>query len=367
MSDSLHNLRILLVDDDTSALRLLELLLHREGYQQVCSTHDARQALALFQSFKPDLILLDLKMPHFDGFEVIEHLRPLIPPDTFFPILVLTSDASAETKQRVLEMGANDFLTKPYDSCEVVLRIQNLLETRRLHLALRRRNEQLRIVSQELMEVQEAERRRIASELHDDIGQSLTALNINLHSAKSQSNPEELHVVLNESIDLAQSALQRARDLARALRPSMLDELGLVPALSSYLRAQSLRAGITAELISGDGAEAASCKLSTAAQMACFRVVQEAVTNVLRHANAGSIAITLEHDGNRLQLIVTDDGKGFEVDKAREKAMCGDSLGLLIMQERIALAGGEFEVCSPAPIGTGTQITIGFPVTMPDG
>jgi putative two-component system response regulator len=135
--------RILAVDDQPSNLSLLEQLLERNGFPNVESTSDARQALPLFLSFRPDLVLLDLQMPHLDGYEVLEQLQARVPPDTYLPILVLTADISPEAKKRCLAMGARDFLTKPFDPTEVLLRIKNLLEARSLHLELRDQNRRL--------------------------------------------------------------------------------------------------------------------------------------------------------------------------------------------------------------------------------
>src|SRR5437870_3805111 len=133
--------RILVVDDEPANVRLLERMLAEGGYRQVKSTTDSRQVLALAGAFEPDLILLDLMMPHLDGIAVIQQLR--IPEDVFLPILVLTADATSEAKKRALEAGAKDFLTKPFDRLEVMLRIRNLLDTRSLYLDLERHNRSL--------------------------------------------------------------------------------------------------------------------------------------------------------------------------------------------------------------------------------
>jgi signal transduction histidine kinase len=133
--------RILVVDDEPANVRLLERMLAEAGYRQVKSTTDSRQVLALYGEFQPDLILLDLMMPHLDGIAVIQSLR--IPEDVFLPILVLTADATSDAKKRALEAGAKDFLTKPFDRLEVLLRIRNLLDTRHLYLDLERHNRSL--------------------------------------------------------------------------------------------------------------------------------------------------------------------------------------------------------------------------------
>ena len=122
---------------------LLGRILKRAGYDRVESTSDPRRAAALCESLNPDLVLLDLHMPGLDGFAVLEELRRASPADSYLPVLMLTGDGSAEVKLRALAAGATDFLSKPFDATEVVLRIRNLLETRHLYRLLRVQNTHL--------------------------------------------------------------------------------------------------------------------------------------------------------------------------------------------------------------------------------
>lgn len=128
-------MKILILDDEPANVALLEDMVAEGGYTRVKSVTDSRLALETCESFEPDLILLDLMMPHVDGFAILESLRS-DSPATFLPIIVLTADASEATKLRALRAGATDFLLKPFDQLEVLLRMTNLLETRRLHLQL---------------------------------------------------------------------------------------------------------------------------------------------------------------------------------------------------------------------------------------
>lgn len=131
---SLFAAGILIADDEEANVMLLHGLLSDEGYRNIRVTCDSREALALVEAQQPDLILLDLHMPHMSGFDVMRELRERLPPDTFLPILVLTADVTPQAKERALAGGARDFLTKPFDALEVSLRIRNLLEVRQLHL-----------------------------------------------------------------------------------------------------------------------------------------------------------------------------------------------------------------------------------------
>lgn len=174
-SSGLGDARILVVDDDQADLRALERLLSRAGYGEVISTPDPREVVTRFLESPPDLVLLDLNMPHMDGFEVLDLLGPHIGSGTYLPVLILTGDPSPETRRRALAAGARDFVAKPFESVEVLLRIKNLLETRYLHLALRRHNESLEEMVQErttdLAEAQLETLRRlaVAAEYRDDI------------------------------------------------------------------------------------------------------------------------------------------------------------------------------------------------------
>jgi two-component system, cell cycle sensor histidine kinase and response regulator CckA len=131
---TLKTARILIVDDDESNIRLLGRILASAGYTGFKTLTDPRQVVALYQKWTPDLILLDLLMPHVDGFAVMKQLQSLVPPGSYLPILAITADTSAATRQRALSEGAKDFLSKPIDNAEVLLRIANLLETRFLYL-----------------------------------------------------------------------------------------------------------------------------------------------------------------------------------------------------------------------------------------
>ena len=155
-------------------------MLRKTGYMDLVSTTDPRNAIPLFLEHRPDLILLDLHMPYLDGFGVLEQVAPHIPEGTYLPILVLTADISTEAEQRALTMGAKDFLAKPFDSVEVLLRIKNLLEARFLYLALQQQNEVLEVkVRQRTHELEEAqveilERLALAAEFRDDATQEHT-------------------------------------------------------------------------------------------------------------------------------------------------------------------------------------------------
>jgi putative two-component system response regulator len=134
-----ENARIVIVDDEPANVELLEAVLAKAGYTNVVSTTDSSRAVGLCASSPPDLVLLDMHMPPPDGFAVMEQLKPWIE-GRWFPILVLTADVTPELKHKALASGARDFVTKPLDHTEVLLRVRNLLEARLVQLELRREN-----------------------------------------------------------------------------------------------------------------------------------------------------------------------------------------------------------------------------------
>lgn len=165
--------RVLIVDDEPANATLLQKVLEREGYTDLVATTSPLEALDLFGSFSPDIVLLDLMMPQMDGFEVLGNMRAVAPgPGGPVPVLVLTADVSPGTKKRALTSGANDFLTKPFDHGEVAARVSNLLETRRLHIELARYTDRLEEeVAARTRELHETEGRLFQSQKMDAVGQ----------------------------------------------------------------------------------------------------------------------------------------------------------------------------------------------------
>lgn len=219
-----------------------------------------------------------------------------------------------------------------------------------------RASQKLQVLSHRLVEVQEAERRHIARELHDEIGQSLTAAEMNLQAALQAPASSKLEHRLEESIRAVERVLEQVHDLSLSLRPSMLDDLGLEPALRWYANRQ---AGLTGMQVRFH-ADPLENRLDPVIETECFRVAQEALTNVVRHAKATAVSVELTRQDGQLHLSVRDDGVGFDVSGQRTQAVSGASLGLLSMEERASLAGGGLELTSVP--GQGTEVHAWFPI-----
>jgi PAS domain S-box-containing protein len=221
--------------------------------------------------------------------------------------------------------------------------------------ALSDANERLRILSRRLMEIQELERRAIARDLHDEIGQALTAIKLNLRELRELAIGLGAETQFADSLEILDQVLRHVRSLALDLRPSLLDELGLVPALRWYVGRQADRAGWEVEFC----ADGVTTRPSPEVEIACFRLAQEALTNVARHAEAQKVVVRLEMNQRGLTLIVRDDGKGFDPLLIRSGALAGASIGLSGMEERVKLAGGQIVIQSATAMGT--EIRASFP------
>lgn len=216
----------------------------------------------------------------------------------------------------------------------------------------------LQMFSRQLIEAQEEERRRIARELHDQIGQILTAVKMNLHSVQQVCHESEAASYVKDNIEAVDEALRLVRDLSVELRPPILDDLGLTTALQWYVDRYTKRTGLSVDVVIDlpDENERFSRELETA----CFRIAQEALTNVVRHAKATQAVVRLARDNDVLLLTVKDDGAGFDVDRLRKRAPRVATLGLISMQERAHAAGGRVEIeSSPA---SGTEVRFSRPL-----
>ncbi len=233
---------------------------------------------------------------------------------------------------------------------------QDITDRKRAETALRESEKRMKGLSHRLLEVQEAERRYIARELHDEIGQTLTAVKLNLLSLQRDVETEQAQQRLQDGVSIIERALQEVRDLSLNLRPSLLDDLGLVPALRWLIDRQVQAMKVSARIELEDFHE----PLPAVLEIACYRIVQEALTNVAKHAKASSVWVTLTCHKTHIELIIGDDGAGFNVQPTRAQATLGQSLGLLGMEERALLVGGRIEFESI--LGKGTEVKVLFPV-----
>jgi PAS domain S-box-containing protein len=216
--------------------------------------------------------------------------------------------------------------------------------------------EALRLYSRALIEAQETERQRIARELHDEIGQVLTAVRINLQTAKTARDAAEAVRHIEDSIRVTDEALRQVRDLSLDLRPPHLDDFGLATALRWFIDRFSQRTGIVTEFEATDDEQ----RLATETETACFRIAQEALTNVARHAKAKRVSVKLKRNRDQLFLMVKDDGVGFDANALSDHSKRPVALGLQGMKERANAVRGLIDIDSAD--GQGTQVRVRFPI-----
>jgi signal transduction histidine kinase len=219
----------------------------------------------------------------------------------------------------------------------------------------RHMQEQLRLLSRQLLSAQEEERKMISRELHDEIAQTLTGINIRLASLKNESTLN--HKGLQRKISSTQRLVEKSVDIvhrfARELRPTVLDDLGLIPALHSFMKSFTRRTGVRSSLTTFAAVE----QLDTARRTVLFRIAQEALTNVARHAQASRVEVSIQKLRDRVCMKIKDDGKSFNVERVLH-ANGGKRLGLLGMRERLEMVGGKFDIESSPGKGTIVQAQI---------
>jgi two-component system, NarL family, sensor histidine kinase UhpB len=238
--------------------------------------------------------------------------------------------------------------------------IMDITQSKVFESEIRHANSKLKHLSAHILSIQENERRYIARELHDDVGQVLTALKIGIDTLARAGPPAVQGIPLGELADMANRALTQVRDITLALRPPQLDDLGLSAALRWHLDQQGKVSGWQSVFEADDLPRRLESNLETA----CFRIVQEALTNAARHGKPSRVQISLKIADDRLQVRVVDDGEGFDPEEVHGRVARGTSVGLAGMEERVTLARGKLDISS-AP-GQGTTVKADFPLVFRD-
>jgi signal transduction histidine kinase len=351
---------ILVVDDQEEALVSVRLLLEREGHRVLTAT-GGEEALALFCPGEVHLVIVDYFMPRMNGEDLVHAIRAL---DEDVQILLQTGYAGEKPPREMLWLldiqGYHDKSEGPGRLLlwvDVALKaIAHLKKIRDAEREMEESRMQLRSLSMRLLRVQEEEREQIGRELHDHLGQLLTAIGMEVEWIRRRCLDETSRVLqrLQEAGRLAQEAIEVTRELSATLWPRALKELGLEAALRESVAEFSRRSEVSTHFASGV-TELNGIPDETV--ISVYRVVQEALTNVARHAVATHVTVDLRQTGRALTASVTDDGTGFVA--TSQSAL--HSLGLAGMRERARLVGGELAVHSDP--GVGTTVTLCVPLT----
>ena len=219
----------------------------------------------------------------------------------------------------------------------------------------------LRQLTSRLESAEEEARSRLSRELHDEFGQTLTAAKINLQMLRSKTADPAAVQRLDDSVGMVDRLIRQARDIARGLRPPLLDDAGLVPALEDHLKALAGRSDVRIVL----DADPVMVNPPKEINTTVFRMIQEAVSNALRHAHATTIRIALRADSDALSVVVADDGLGFDPEAVGRRVRRGEHLGMLGMTERVRSVGGTIEFDSRPGAGSRIRIRIPCPSAAP--
>jgi len=266
------------------------------------------------------------------------------------PVTLVHEHYLASGDRRIVELNASPFWGADGECHGIIESARDITERTRAEESLQRYAARLRALTKRLAEVAESERERLARELHDQVGQNLTALGINLNIVRTQMPPDVGSVVgsrLDDSLSLVQQTTERIRDVMAELRPPVLDDYGLISALHWYAEQFTQRTEI-AVLVESDEPIP---RLDRRAETALFRVAQEALTNVAKHAQASQVTVTVEADSETVRLLIADDGVGFDFMHLAERSR-GRGWGLLTMAERAEAVGGQCFIESFPGLGT---------------
>jgi signal transduction histidine kinase len=284
-----------------------------------------------------------------DGLGVVGHIAvPLLAKERTVGLLNLVSQ---EADCDRLETQDLDLLAAIGQQLGVAV------ENARLWEELRRKEALRGHLLRSIITAQEQERQRIARELHDEAGQALTSLLIGLRAIGKSASLKEVHALAADLRKVVAQTLDGVHDLALELRPSALDDLGLVPALARYVQSCPARFGFQVDFVT---AAIDAQRLPREVETTLYRIIQEALTNVARHAGASHVSVLLERRREAVVLVVEDDGQGFDVAQVMASPHRREQLGLYGMEERASLVDGQVTVESRPDVGT--TITVEIPL-----
>ena len=374
--------RILIVDDEESNVLLLERMLGRAGYTHLTSTRDSRLALQLVEETCPDLILLDLMMPNLDGYGVMAQISEHFSPEAYLPILVLTADVTPQALQRALSGGARDFLTKPFDQTELLLRVRNLLETRFLYLGLQQQLQRLEELNDEARSAILFRDESLSSISHD-MGQPLAAVRLTVEMLQElirdtdvpdkQELAEDLERIVLASSQMAgmigemsdTARLQMGRELVLQRR-----RFDLVALANNQVLAARPAVGRHRLYVDTHVPEL----FGEWDQVRLTRVLSNLLSNAIKFSpSGGDVIVTIDAEPDRAVVSVSDHGLGIpEADLPHVfdsfyrasnvlNSVTGTGVGLASARQIVEQHGGSIDVESIE--GRGTTVKLSLPLT----
>ena len=354
--EDLKDVLILIVDDDKQMRYVLYHMIKNAGYDCLVASNGA-DALEFLKNNPVDLVITDIIMPEIDGIDILNEIKKNYNTN----VILITAYTRDYPTYELIEKGADDFIQKPITGSELILRVKRVLKTRQLiaeqkltENALREAQGRFRAVAARVDEMEEELRKTLAMELHDRIGQNLTALNINLNVLKNAMAGEYLEKnikIFDDSMELIRETAEHTRDIMARLRPVGLDDYGLEGAINWYVKRFSDRNGIKVDV----DMKGYCHRLPIHVELLLFRVIKEAFTNISKHAHATKVKIAVEEAEHRVTIRISDNGRGFDLKSIKLPEDFG-GWGLLTIRERLRVQNGKFKIDS-AP-GKGTVVTV---------
>jgi len=346
-------LRVLWLEDEPAHVDMGVSILERGGFKlqvEVVATRDAFERHVQSGAF--DVVIADFELPTWTGLEALESLRKT---DTLTPFILLTGRLPEETALECIEKGVTDYVLKDH-LARLAISVRLALMNRNAQRRISRSREQLRTLAARLQSIREEERSRIAREVHDVLGQTLTGIKMDAAwiLAKLPEGQTKLVARAKSMSSLIDSMVQMVRRIATDLRPGILDNLGLVAAVEWQASEFQTRTGIACQVTSN----LRDASLASDSATAVFRIFQETLTNVARHAQATAVTVSLSEQQDRVVLQVADNGRGIDLAEVTQSK----SVGLIGMRERAAILGGDL-VISGAP-GQGTTVVLAIPLKL---
>jgi signal transduction histidine kinase len=351
---------ILMVDDQPAKLLSYEVILSELG-ENLIKVTSAKEALEQLLKNEIAVVLLDVSMPDIDGFELANLIREHPRYQRMAIIFISGVHLTDLDKIQGYQRGAVDYLSVPVVPELLRAKVSVFAELHRktrelenLNRELRTAQDGLRHLTGKLMQIQDAERRRIAREVHDGLGQYLAATKMGIdqlahHFEEQPQWKDRLHD-LSSMLD---RAVSEARTLSHLLHPPLLDEIGLESAIRQYIQGFVTRSGVVVDL----DVPTDLGRLNKEAEIALFRVMQECLTNVLRHSQSPKANVTLRRQSGEIRMEVRDEGRGMKLPTTADSSPLG--VGLIGMRERVRLLGGKFELLTVE--GKGTSVIVGIP------
>jgi signal transduction histidine kinase len=348
---------ILMVDDQPAKLLSYEVILGELG-ENLIKVTSGKEALECLLKTDIAVVLMDVSMPELDGFELAEMIRQHPRFQKTAIIFISAVHLTDLDRLKGYQRGAVDYISVPVIPEVLRAKVSVFAELHRRAQQLRTLNSELRRLSVRLITMQDEERRRIARELHDGLGQELVAAKILLHRVTQQNSEEARKDAANDAAEIIDRGIQQVRSMSHLLHPPLLDEVGLVSALRWYLEGFTQRSGIETAI---EVEPVEFSRLTPELETAIFRIIQESLSNVLRHSKARKAWVTLSVKDGQVVATVRDDGRG--IDKRVAEQQPGSiGIGISGMGQRAKEFGGELRLATVHP---GTLVEIMMPCKTP--